>query len=305
MQKLTIIVPAYNEKENIRPFYEAVEPFLKNKEYESKYLFIDDGSYDGTLEEIKKLREEDSRVNFISFSRNCGKEAAMQAGLKASLNEDCVIMMDSDLQHPPYLIEEMLKKREEGYKIVYTRQKSRKGDKGSNRLFAHMFYAIFNKYSDVGIEQSVKDYMLLDKAVVKAFVDMPDEYRFTRGIFSYVGFKKTCLEFDFVKREKGKTKWNFGKLLRYGVNGLNQFSNVFIIIPVVAGIFAFLAMVASLVLFLTHIFGLEGFLILLISSFLFFLTDLILYFTMMVLYSTRREVIHRPLYLMVESSLDE
>ena len=200
MQKLTIIVPAYNEKENIRPFYEAVEPFLKNPEYESKYLFIDDGSYDGTLEEIKKLREEDSRVNFISFSRNCGKEAAMQAGLKASLNEDCVIMMDSDLQHPPYLIEEMLKKREEGYKIVYTRQKSRKGDKGSNRFFAHMFYAIFNKYSDVGIEQSVKDYMLLDKAVVKAFVDMPDEYRFTRGIFSYVGFKKTCLEFDFVKR---------------------------------------------------------------------------------------------------------
>ena len=200
MQKLTIIVPAYNEKENIRPFYEAVEPFLKNPEYESKYLFIDDGSYDGTLEEIKKLREEDSRVNFISFSRNCGKEAAMQAGLKASLNEDCVIMMDSDLQHPPYLIEEMLKKREEGYKIAYTRQKSRKGDKGSNRFFAHMFYAIFNKYSDVGIEQSVKDYMLLDKAVVKAFVDMPDEYRFTRGIFSYVGFKKTCLEFDFVKR---------------------------------------------------------------------------------------------------------
>lgn len=147
--------------------------------------------------------------------------------------------------------------------------------------------------------------MLLDKAVVKAFVDMPDEYRFTRGIFSYVGFKKTCLEFDFVKREKGKTKWNFGKLLRYGVNGLNQFSNVFIIIPVVAGIFAFLAMVASLVLFLTHVFGLEGFLILLISSFLFFLTDLILYFTMMVLYSTRREVIHRPLYFIEESSIDE
>lgn len=257
MKKLTIIVPSYNEEKCIVPFYDAVEPHLKHEGIESRYLFINDGSNDGTLNAIKTLREKDPRVNFISFSKNCGKEAALLSGLKASVNEDMVIMMDADLQHPPYLIDEMIKKHEEeGYKIVYTRQKTRKGDSAFKRMCAHAFYHIFNKYSDVSIEQSSKDYMLLDKDVVKAFVEMPDAYRFTRGIFSSVGYKRCCLEFDFVQREVGKTKWNFKKLLNYGVSGLNQFSHVFLLVPAVVAILSFLVAVMAIFFYAFNLIGL-------------------------------------------------
>lgn len=304
MAKLTILVPAYNEEGCIFPFYEAVEPFLKKLSYETRYLFIDDGSKDKTLEEIKALREKDPRVNFISFSRNCGKEAAMDAGLKASINEDAVIMMDADLQHPPYLIPEMVKKMEEGYKIVYTRQKTRKGDSPFKKACAHAFYNVFNRYSDVRIEQSSKDYMLMVKDVVKAFISMPDEYRFTKGIFSFVGFKRYCLEFDFVKREVGKTKWNFGKLLKYGISGLSQFSHVFLAVPLFVSIFSFLVAVLGCFFYGFHLIGLESYLIMLVGGILFSLTNLSLYWILYVLYSTRRETMKRPLYFIEESSFD-
>ncbi len=305
MKKLTILVPAFNEEGCINPFYEAVEPFLDNSKYESRYLFIDDGSKDNTLNEIKELRKKDNRVHYISLSRNSGKEAALEAGLKASLDQDAVIMMDADLQHPPYLIKDMLEKYSEGYKIVYTRQRNRKGDSFLKKVTARMFYSVFNKYSDVPLEQSSKDYMLIDKDVVKAFLDMPDRYRFTRGIFSYVGFKKYCLEFDFVQREIGKTKWNLKKLYKYGINGLNQFSNVFLLVPKMVAWLSFLTSIASIFLFCFNVIGLESFLIMLIVPFFFMLTNIVLYWMMFVLYSTRREAMRRPIYFVGETSLDE
>lgn len=305
MKKITIIIPAFNEEKCIVDFYNAVEPYINKEGIESRYLFIDDGSKDETLNIIKELRQKDNRVNFISFSRNSGKEAALLAGLKACKDQDAVIMMDSDLQHPPYLIEEMLNKLDEGYNIVYTRQKTRKGDSFIKRSFAKMFYSIFNKHSEVSLEQSSKDYMLIDNKVINAFLSMPDSYRFTRGIFSYVGFKKYCLEFEFVQREKGKSKWNFVKLLKYGVSGLNQFSTFFLSVPVIASIMCFLVMIASLVLYLTHVFDLSSFLILLLVPFLLICTNVVLYFMLLVLYSTRREAMKRPTYFIMESSLDE
>lgn len=305
MPKLTVIIPAFNEEGCIYPFYEAVEPFLKNINYETRYLFVDDGSKDKTLEEIKSLREKDNRVNYISFSRNCGKEAAMFAGLKACVNEDAVIIMDADLQHPPYLIKDMVEKREEGYKLIYARRRNRKGDKKSNTFFAKLFYSTFDRYADVKMVQSATDYMLLDKMVVKAFIDMPDQYRFIKGITSYVGFKKYCLEFDFVKREIGETKWGFKKLLKYGVNGLNQFSNVFIVTPVIMFVISFLVSIASVLLFIFKVIGLESFLILLLIPLLFAGLSVVLYFMFFVLYSNRRETIKRPLYFIEETSLDE
>ena len=126
MPTLKVIIPAFNEEECIMPFYNAVEPHLKDKGFDYTYLFVDDGSKDGTLEEIKKLREIDKKVNYISFSRNFGKESAMYAGLKNSKDVDAVIIIDADLQHPPYLIDEMIEKYNEGYKIIYTKQNSRK-----------------------------------------------------------------------------------------------------------------------------------------------------------------------------------
>lgn len=305
MQTLRIIVPAYNEAGCIKPFYEAVEPYLKKEGIESTYLFVDDGSKDSTLDEIKELRKLDSRVNYISFSRNCGKEAAMYAGLKASSNQDMAIIIDADLQHPPYLIKDMLEKHEEGYKIVYTKQSSRANEGFFRRSWAKLFYGFFNKHADVPMEQSTKDFMLIDKDVIKAFLDMPDEYRFTKGILSFVGFKRYPLEFEYIDRTIGKSKWNFKKLLKYGVSGLNQFSDIFLVVPVVVSILSLLAAIGSIVIFCLNVITLGTFLILLCGSILFMLTNITLYFVLFVLYSTRRETLKRPLYFIEETSLDE
>ncbi len=306
MSTLRIIIPAYNESGCIKPFYEEVEKHINKEGIKSSYLFVDDGSKDSTLDEIKELRNEDKRVNYISFSRNSGKEAAMYAGLKASKDFDAVIIMDADLQHPPYLIDEMIEKYKEGYKIVYTKQSSRKNESFARRSWAKAFYAFFNKHADVPMEQSTKDYMLIDKDVVAAFLEMPDEYRFTKGILSFVGFKRYCLEFEFVDRTIGKSKWNFKKLLKYGISGLNQFSDIFKIVPTCAAIISFLVMVVSIILQLCSVFiTLDAFLIVFFVSFLFMVTNIALYFVMYVLYSTRREVMKRPLYFIEETSLDE
>lgn len=305
MQKVVILVPCYNEEGCLEAFYNETSKYLDIKGYDFSFLFVNDGSKDNTLDDIKKLREKDKRVNYISFSKNEGKEAAMYSGLKASLDSDMVIMLDSDLQHPPYLIPDMINKHEEGYKIVYTRQRSRKKEGLIRRSWAKLFYSTFNKYADVRMEQSLKDYMLLDKVVVKAFVDMPDEYRFTKGIFSYVGFKKTCLEFDYVDREIGKTKWNFSKLLKYGVNGLSQFSTIFMAIPITVSIISLLVAVMSVFFYIFNIFVLDTFLIVLITSLLFMLTNISLSFILSIMYSIRRETMKRPLYFIEESSLDE
>lgn len=305
MQTLTIIIPSYNEAECIRPLYESVEPFLKDKNIESRYLFVDDGSKDDTLKILKELREEDKRVHYISFSKNFGKEAAMQAGLINSKDSDMVIIMDSDLQHPPYLIEEMLQKHSEGYKIVYSLQRSRKKEGLFRKTTARAFYSFFNKHAEVPMEQSMKDYMLLDKVVVEAFLSMPDEYRFLRGIFSYVGFKRCSVEFDYVERELGKTKWNFKKLFKYGVANLNQFSTVFMILPPIASIFSFLVALMSIFFVCFEIINMSAFIVLISISVLFCITNAVLHSLLYVLYSTRKEAIKRPLYFIEESSLDE
>ncbi|MCR5741015.1 MAG: glycosyltransferase [Gammaproteobacteria bacterium] len=305
MQKITIIVPSYNEEECVVPFYEAIKPYMEKEGYSFTLLYVDDGSKDKTKEKAKELHEKDERVNYISFSRNFGKEAAMLAGLKAAQGSDAAIIMDADLQHPPYLIHDMIEKREEGYKIVYAKKRSRKGDGKLNTLFANMFYNTFDKYADIYMERSATDYMILDKDVIDAFLALPDQYRFTKGITSFVGFKKYCLEFDFVKREKGTTKWNFKKLFKYGVNGLNQFSSFLMILPKGAIFLSFLVMVASVLLFVFKVFSLESFLILILVSFLFFITNVVFLGFMFLLYSTRREALKRPIYFIEEASIDE
>ncbi len=305
MPTITLIIPSYNEESSILPFYEKVNPYLKKDGYVFKYLFVDDGSQDNTLSEIKKLREKDKNVTFISFSKNFGKEAAMKAGLEEASSSDAVIMMDADLQHPPYLIEEMLEKYTEGYKIIYTKQKSRKKEGLIRKSWAKLFYSVFNRYSDVRLEQSTKDFMLIDKMVVKAFLAMPDNYRFTRGILSFVGFKRCALLFDYVERETGKSKWNFPKLLKYGVSGLNQFSTIFRVVPFISALLSFLVAVMSIFFYCFKIMGLDSFIVLLSLSLLFFLTNVSLYFVLYVLYGVRREVIKRPLYFIEEKSEDE
>lgn len=304
MKKISIIVPAYNEADNLEAFLEETSKHLNIENYEFSILFIDDGSKDNTVEVIKKLREKDSRVKYISFSRNFGKEAAMQAGLEHSKDYDACIMMDADLQHPPYLIPEMIKKHEEGYKIVYTRQSTRKGERKDKTFFAKAFYRVFNKYSDCHMESSTKDYQLLDKLVVEAFLSIKDNNRFVKGIFSWVGYKRCCLEFEYVERKIGKSKFNFKKLFKYGFNGLNQFSNILIVTPVIAAVCSFLVTIASIFLFAFKVINLPIFLLLLFISLMFVATNVVLYFHMYLSYQIRRQVLNRPIYLVEDMSDD-
>lgn len=304
METLTLIIPAYNEEACIKSFYDTLEPILKGLDVSSKYLFIDDGSKDDTLKIIKELRKKDDRVNYISFSRNFGKEAAIKAGL-SNAKSNMVIIMDADLQHPPTLIPEMIEKHKEGYKIVYTRQKSRAKESAFKRGCAKAFYSIFNKYSIVPMEQSLKDYMLLSSEVVDAILSVKDHNRFFRGIFSYVGFKSTSLEFDYVEREEGTTKWNFKKLLKYGISNLNQFSTILKALPVMGFIFSVLVFIASIVLICVNVVDVNIFLILLLGSIGFAILNATLYFMFYLLYSIREEIINRPLYFIEETSLNE
>ncbi|MBQ6094675.1 MAG: glycosyltransferase family 2 protein [Lachnospiraceae bacterium] len=226
MKTLTVICPCYNEKDNVEPFYQEVlknEEFFSGKDVELKFLFVDDGSHDGTLDEIKKLSEADKRVHYLSFSRNFGKEAAMYAGLEHAGSE-YVVIMDVDLQDPPHLLPEMFSYLEEGYDSVSTRRVNRKGEPPIRSFFARMFYGIMKKISRTEIVDGARDYRLMTRQVADAILSMGEYNRFTKGIYGWVGFKTKWLEYENVERAKGETKWSFWKLLLYSVEGITAFS---------------------------------------------------------------------------------
>ena len=226
MKTLTVICPCYNEKDNVEPFYQEVlknEEFFSGKGVELKFLFVDDGSHDGTLDEIKKLSSADKRVHYLSFSRNFGKEAAMYAGLEHAGSE-FVVIMDVDLQDPPHLLPEMFSYLEEGYDSVSTRRVNRKGEPPIRSFFARMFYGIMKKISRTEIVDGARDYRLMTRQVADAILSMGEYNRFTKGIYGWVGFKTKWLEYENVERAKGETKWSFWKLLLYSVEGITAFS---------------------------------------------------------------------------------
>lgn len=226
MRLLTVIVPCYNEEENVPLFYEELmknEPFLAEKGMELELLYVDDGSTDKTVPEIKKLRERDPRVHLVSFSRNFGKEAAIYAGLENSRG-DYVVMMDVDLQDPPSLLPEMFSYIQEGYDSVATRRVSRKGEPPIRSFFARMFYRLMKKISKTEIMDGARDYRLMTRQVVEAILSMPEYNRFSKGIFGWVGFETKWLEFDNIERKKGETKWSFWKLFLYSLDGITAFS---------------------------------------------------------------------------------
>ena len=226
MSLLSVIVPCYNEEESVALFYEELlknEPFFQEHQIELELLYINDGSRDRTVEEVKKLHEKDSRVHLVSFSRNFGKEAAMYAGLEHSKG-DYVVMMDVDLQDPPALLPEMFTHIWEGYDSVATRRVSRKGEPPVRSFFARMFYRLMKKISKTEIMDGARDYRLMTRQMVDAILSMQEYNRFTKGIFGWVGFNTKWLEFENVERARGETKWNFWKLLKYAIDGIINFS---------------------------------------------------------------------------------
>ena len=226
MALLSVIVPCYNEEENVHYFYEELmknDRFFEEKQLDVEVIYIDDGSTDDTVAEVKKLREKDKRIKMVSFSRNFGKESAIYAGFKKAQG-DYVVMMDADLQDPPSLLPEMFSYLEQGYDSVATRRVTRKGEPAIRSFFARAFYKIMNKISKTDIVDGARDYRLMKRKVVDAILSMGEYNRFSKGIFGWVGFKTKWIEYENVERAHGETKWSFWKLFLYSIEGITAFS---------------------------------------------------------------------------------
>ncbi len=221
-----LIVPCYNEEAVLNMFYEeSISVIDTIKDYDFNIIFVNDGSKDNTLKVMQNLAEKDNRVKYISFSRNFGKESAMYAGLKNSKG-DYVVVMDADLQHPPKLIPDMIKVMEEGYDCCATNRVSRDGDSKLRQFFTKNFYRFVNKISDVDMPDGAGDFRMMNRKMINAILAMSEVQRFSKGIFSWVGFETKWIEFHDVERAAGETKWSFWGLFKYAAEGITAFSTV-------------------------------------------------------------------------------
>lgn len=307
MSLLSVIVPCYNEEASVALFYEELiknDPFLKEHEIELELLYIDDGSRDATVEEVKKLRQMDERVHLVSFSRNFGKEAAMFAGMEKSKG-DYVVIMDVDLQDPPSLLPRMFEGIWEGYDSVATRRVDRKGEPPIRSFFARMFYRLMKKISKTEMMDGARDYRLMRRQMVDAILSMREYNRFTKGIFGWVGFRTKWLEYENVERARGETKWNFWKLLMYSFDGIMAFSTAPLMISSVMGVIMCLVAFVLIIFIIVRklIFGdpVSGWpslvcIILMPSGIQFFCTGILGHY----LAKTYMEVKARPIYLVRE-----
>ena len=223
---ISIIVPCYNEQEALPLFHKEATRILQEIGEEYELLFVNDGSKDETLKELKALSEKDSHVIYLSFSRNFGKEAAMYAGF-CNAKGDYIAVMDADLQDPPALLPEMLKILKTGeYDSVATRRVSREGEPIIRSWFARRFYSIMNRISESDIVDGARDFRLMKKSMVEAIVAMGEYNRFSKGLFGWVGFRTYWMPYENVERVAGETKWNFWKLFKYAIDGIINFSHV-------------------------------------------------------------------------------
>lgn len=256
MKKLSIVVPCFNEEDSIPYFYEEIKKVTKDMNVDLEIIFVDDGSKDKTLEVIKD-KANDKDVKYISFSRNFGKEAAMYAGLEASTG-DYTTAMDVDLQDPPSLLPEMIRLIEkEGYDCVATKSTSRNGYSFLRKTFTKWFYDIIGKLSKTEMVPGARDYRLMTRKMVNAIVEMKEYNRYSKGLFSFVGFKTKWIEFENQERVAGTTKWNFWKLFSYALDGIVGFSTAPLTMAAIMGVlFCLIAFIIIIVIIVkTLIFG--------------------------------------------------
>ena len=257
MNKISIIVPCFNEEEVLQIFYDKITEISAGIDADFEFLFVDDGSKDKTLDILREFSQNDERVKYISFSRNFGKEAAMYAGLKESTG-DFVAIMDADLQDPPELLNEMYETLlTQAYDCVATKRKTSKGENFIISCFSRLFYRIINAMTKTEIVNGARDYRLMTRQMVDSILQVTEYNRFSKGIFSWVGYRTKWIAYDNRERAAGKTKWNFWKLFIYALDGITAFSTVPLLISALAGIlFCFLAFIMIVVIIIkTCIYG--------------------------------------------------
>ena len=310
MEKISVLVPCYNEEKALPLFYEEliknINKFPENVEFE--ILFINDGSKDNTLSVIQNLKEKDNRIHYISFSRNFGKEAAIFAGFENATG-DYVTLMDADLQDPPSLLLEMYQTIiNENYDAVGTRRVNRKGEPVIRSFFARLFYKIINKITDFEMVDGARDYIFVKRKVADAIISLKEYNRYSKGLFSFVGFKVKWIEYENIKRVAGETKWSFFKLAKYALEGITAFSTTPLILSSIIGLIFCIAsfLLILVIIFKTLILGdpTSGWpslvcIIFMVSGILLFSLGIIGQY----LSKTYLEVKRRPIYIIGETDL--
>ena len=235
MKKISILIPCYNEEKSLPLLYpELLKLMNANPGYEWELMFVNDGSTDGTLPELQRLRQQDSRVNYVDLSRNFGKEAAMLAGFDY-VTGDAVVILDADLQHPPTLIPEMIKYWEQGYDDVYAKRSTRGKESWLRRRLSLLFYKILQQSSRFDVLPNVGDFRLLDRKCINALKKMRESERYTKGMYGWIGFKKKELEFQQGNRLAGKSSWSFRRLFSLALDGITSFTNVPLRVSTIVG----------------------------------------------------------------------
>lgn len=311
MDKLSIVVPCFNEEESIMLFYEAIQAQKKKmKNIEFELWFVDDGSKDKTLEIMKKLSKKDKAVNYLSFSRNFGKEAAIYAGLEHATG-NYVTLMDVDLQDPPELLTEMYDSlKNEDYDIVATRSVTRNGYSFLRKTFTKWFYRIINKISKVEMVDGARDFRLMKRKVVSEILKMKEYNRYSKGLFSFVGFKTKWISYENPERCAGTTTFNFWKLFVYAIEGIVGFSTVPLAIAALVGVlFCFISFLLIFIIIIRTLIwddptsGWPS-----MVCIMFFLSGIQLFCTGIIgeyLAKTYLETKHRPIYILRETSEEE
>ncbi len=224
MKKITILVPCYNEEGSLPALYKALSHLMnQHSNYNWELLFVDDGSKDKTIQILKRLRQNDNRLSYLELSRNFGKENAMLAGFDYATG-DCVIIMDADLQHPPQVIPEMLKKWESGFEDVYGKRLSRGKESYMRKKLSLLYYSLLQKSTRYDILPNVGDFRLLDRKCIDALKQLRESERYTKGLFCFIGFKKTYVEFETQDRIAGASSWNYLGLISLAIQGITSFT---------------------------------------------------------------------------------
>ncbi len=248
MKKLSIVIPCYNEEETIRPFLAETQKVEEQMSDELifEYLFINDGSKDGTLSVLRAVSKEFTNVYYLSFSRNFGKEAGLLAGLEHATG-DFVVVMDADLQDPPELLIPMYDKIQRGFDIVGTRRSDRSGEPPVRSFFSKLFYKLINKVSETEMVDGARDFRLMTRQVVNSILELQEVNRFSKGLFAWVGYKVDYISYENRERVAGTTSWSFWSLLKYSLEGFINFSDAPLNLAVWAGFGSFLLSIFGII----------------------------------------------------------